>query len=276
MKKKLTLIVVAVVLVAAIAIGGTLAYFTDTDDATNVFTTGNVSIDLLEKQRDGEGGFEDFEQGKKLVPIVGSAQGEKDEHGMPIAANYVDKIVSVGNTGTNDAWVRIILAIPVDLSNPADKSPAQNILHWNYGSYQKEDGTWATTYASKWDWFKKGTKELNYVIASDDTGRTYEVYTTYYNTVLGSYATTENAIIGFYLDKNLDCSVDENGDTTWIFTYKKDGETKTMELAYDISTITVPVIAQAIQADGFDNYFDAFAASGLPTLPEGMTIVTTP
>ena len=50
MKKKLTLVVTCVVLVAAMVIGGTLAYFTDTDNAKNTFTVGNVKIDLLESQ----------------------------------------------------------------------------------------------------------------------------------------------------------------------------------------------------------------------------------
>lgn len=50
MKKKLTLVVTCIVLVAAMVIGGTLAYFTDSKDATNTFTVGNVKIDLLESQ----------------------------------------------------------------------------------------------------------------------------------------------------------------------------------------------------------------------------------
>lgn len=55
MKKKLTLVVTCVVLVAAMVIGGTLAYFTDTKDATNTFTVGNVSIDLIESTYHREG-----------------------------------------------------------------------------------------------------------------------------------------------------------------------------------------------------------------------------
>ena len=48
MKKKLTLVVTCVVLVAAMVIGGTLAYFTDTESAKNTFTVGKVDIDLTE------------------------------------------------------------------------------------------------------------------------------------------------------------------------------------------------------------------------------------
>ena len=49
MKKKTILVAaIAVMLVAALVVGGTLAYFTDKDNATNTFTVGNVDIELLE------------------------------------------------------------------------------------------------------------------------------------------------------------------------------------------------------------------------------------
>ena len=94
--KKKVLAAASYVMVAALAIGGTVAYFTDKESAVNVMTMGaGVDIELIEQQRDGEGGLEDFEQGKELLPIVGSAQGttNKDKYGMPLAGNYVDKIV---------------------------------------------------------------------------------------------------------------------------------------------------------------------------------------
>ena len=40
----------SLVIVAILAIGATLAYFTDTDKETNTFTVGNVKIDLIESQ----------------------------------------------------------------------------------------------------------------------------------------------------------------------------------------------------------------------------------
>ena len=50
MKKKVLALCVAVSLITVAIIGGTLAYFTDTDEATNTFTVGSVSIDLIESQ----------------------------------------------------------------------------------------------------------------------------------------------------------------------------------------------------------------------------------
>lgn len=48
MKKKITAIALVVCLVAVAIVGGSLAYFTDTDDATNTFTVGKVDITLTE------------------------------------------------------------------------------------------------------------------------------------------------------------------------------------------------------------------------------------
>jgi len=55
MKKKILAICLVAALAATAAISGTLAYFTDADDATNTFTVGNVSIDLTEPKWDASG-----------------------------------------------------------------------------------------------------------------------------------------------------------------------------------------------------------------------------
>lgn len=55
MKKKIVAMSLAVSLAAIAVIGGTLAYFTDKDNAENVFTVGKVDIDLTEPNWDAEG-----------------------------------------------------------------------------------------------------------------------------------------------------------------------------------------------------------------------------
>jgi len=47
-KKKLLTMVLALVLIGAVGVGATLAYFTDNDSATNVVTMGHVDIELKE------------------------------------------------------------------------------------------------------------------------------------------------------------------------------------------------------------------------------------
>lgn len=53
-KKSILLAATAVMLVAAMSIGGMLAYFTDTDTKTNTFTVGNVDITLEEPKWDAD------------------------------------------------------------------------------------------------------------------------------------------------------------------------------------------------------------------------------
>lgn len=87
-----------VLLLVAIAIGGTLAYLTDRDSDVNVFTLGNVDIDLIEE----------FQQGATLKPAID-----------------VEKEASITNIGKSDAWVWMTIAIPAELDT-AEKT----ILHW--------------------------------------------------------------------------------------------------------------------------------------------------
>ena len=55
MKKKIIALCLIVALAATAVIGGTLAYFTDSDKATNVFTVGGVDITLTEPNWDATG-----------------------------------------------------------------------------------------------------------------------------------------------------------------------------------------------------------------------------
>ena len=50
MKKKIVTLCVVICLLVVAAIGGTLAYFTDNETATNVFTMGKVDIELTETE----------------------------------------------------------------------------------------------------------------------------------------------------------------------------------------------------------------------------------
>ena len=61
MKKKLTAIFLCIALVAIAIVGASMAYFTDTKEATNTFTVGNVKIDLIESRfhREGNDGSND-------------------------------------------------------------------------------------------------------------------------------------------------------------------------------------------------------------------------
>ena len=130
-KKKILVLALTIAMVAILAVGGSLAYLTDTKTATNTFTVGNVKIDLIEQQK-GANGPVDFEQNKVLKP------GKSND------GNAVSKIVTVKNTGANDAWVWVELKIPAVLVSKEYKAEphtdeSKNALHWNsYGCFNVE------------------------------------------------------------------------------------------------------------------------------------------
>lgn len=169
MKKKITALFLCVALAAIAIVGASLAYFTDTDNETNTFAVGNVKIDLIEQER-GENGLQPFTQGKKLSPIVGSAQGEKDELGMPTAKNYVDKMVTVRNTGSEKAYIRAYFAIPAALDDGYETFNAgMNVLHFNFGNKvvdgnitSTEGVEWIWTHGNKWNYFETTMDGIQY------------------------------------------------------------------------------------------------------------------
>lgn len=224
MKKKIvTLSLVAAL--AVTAIGGTFAYFTDTDAQKNTFTTGNVAIDL----------WEDFGENsgiEKLVPSTGSAQAGTLKNG-------VEKEVYVDNTGSEDAYVRVHIAIPQILDDGADTFDAgSNVLHFNYGEGSVGEG--------KWDWSKSAGApyegDWNYYETTIDNVK-YNVYVVTYTTALKNGQTTPDAIHQVYLDSkvtNEDIAGIKNtlGDNWYIY-----------------------VVAEGCQSAGFDNAYDALNTS---------------
>ncbi len=90
MKRKI-LLAAAITICLTIVASGTLAFFTAESTAHNVITTGGVSIEVVEKT-EVEGVLVDFPE-------------EGIEGVMP--GTEVSKIVSVKNTGSSEAWIRV-------------------------------------------------------------------------------------------------------------------------------------------------------------------------
>lgn len=247
-KKKIVSLCLAAVLVVMAIAGATVAYFTDTDNETNTFAVGNVKIDLIEQQR-GENGLVPFEQNKKLYPIVGSAQGEKDALGMPTAKNYVDKMVTVQNTGSEKAYIRAYFAIPSALDDGYETFNAGlNVLHFNFGN-KVENGVVTSTEGVEWIW-THGNK-WNYFETTID-GIKYNVYYADYYQAVDAGATTEQLVQGVYLDKTFDIK----DGKCYAF-----GKEVTLDAGWDWSKVSCPVFAIACQAEGFDNAAAAMDAA---------------
>lgn len=108
-KKKLIAMLACMLLIVAIAVGGTLAYFNDTDSKTNVFTFGNIDIELEE----------DF----------------PEDELMPGENNALVKKVTVKNVGPNDAYMWAEMWIPAELNDLVNAATSD--LHMVFGEGTK-------------------------------------------------------------------------------------------------------------------------------------------
>lgn len=226
MKKKIVAFAMVFALAAVAVVGGSLAYFTDTETADNNFTVGNVSIELIEQEKQYKEGTDEYE----LVDFT------PDKVLMPGKQNAVDKIVTVKNTGDNAAYVRVKITVPAAL---------KDVIHLN----QETNTQWSELTSS-----------------SDDEGNL--VYTAIYNKALAGksveddetvYDISEVVLSSIYLDSTV--NYDEKG---YYFVKKVEGDTGAMEdreyIDLDPQSVVVNVVAEAIQADGFESARDAFDA----------------
>jgi predicted ribosomally synthesized peptide with SipW-like signal peptide len=231
MKKKILTICLVVALAATAVIGGTLAYFSDTDAQKNTFTTGNVAIDLWE-----DFGGNDAQGIEELIPATGSAQAGTLKNG-------IEKEVYVDNTGSEDAYVRVHIAIPSILDDAQPNFDAsKNVLHFNYDEETVADG--------KWNWSNSvdGTTGSNWNFYTTTIGNvSYNVYVVTYETALKKGEATVDAMSQVYLDSkttNEDITKIKNtlGDDWYIY-----------------------VAAEGTQAEGFKDAYEALnAAFGNP------------
>ena len=232
MKKKILSLCLVVALAATAVIGGTLAYFSDTDAQKNTFTTGNVAIDLWE-----DFGDNDADGIEKLIPATGSAQ-------KGTLKNGIEKEVYVDNTGSEDAYVRVHIAVPAILDDgDPNFNAAANTLHWNFQNYGNKSWNWtATANAAGYD-----AKDWNFYTTTIDNIE-YNVYVATYETILKNGETTPNAIHQVYLDskttnENIEGIKEVLGDKWYIY-----------------------VAAEGTQAEGFNDAYEALnTAFGNPT-----------
>jgi len=128
MKRKILFLSLLVICFAILA-SGSLAYFTASDTAHNIITTGKIDIRLDE--------WADVDMS---VPFEDAANV------MPGAK--VTKIVTATNIGTADAWVRVKVDKIILLAEGVTEKPDLSLLHIDYNTVmwkQMADGYWYYT-----------------------------------------------------------------------------------------------------------------------------------
>ena len=234
--KKVIAWLLVIALTAAVSIGVTLAYLTDTDEDVNVMTIGKVKIDQLEYERiddetkDDDAEVQEFHDNKPLYPAITEdgfdytpgdtyvdwEQIGKDGYTSDIwnpdkINNEIDKMVFVKNKGDYDAYVRSVIAFE---ANGYTLEQFKELFHLNIN---ETDWTW--------EWVQTPVAIPN----ADGTTTNYIVATATYNEILKPGAITEISLSQIALDSSA-----TNED-----------------IAGFGDTYQVLVKSQAIQADGF-------------------------
>lgn len=223
-KKKILTLALVIALLAIAVVGGSLAWFTAEDEATNVFTVGSIDIEQNE----------DFVQNSQLLPVV-----PNDTETPSDDKNYVKKVVTVTNTGKNDAYIRTWIAIPKALEGYL-------ILDTD------ETQGWGKQIMSPYPMID---------------GMEYICYCYVYTNVLEVGETTPVLLNGVYLDAATD--VQKNPATGNMEFCKRNTETGEFEFTgvavedaegttYNVNVL---VATQAVQADGFKDAQQALNAS---------------
>jgi len=239
-KKKLVSLCLVLALAITAAIGGTMAYFTDTDAETNEFTVGKVSIDLKEE----------FGPDKELMP-------GKD----------VNKDAWIVNDGENEAWVWAEVLIPRILDDGIVNSPEapglQNSLHVNYpGMYSyghaqntNADAKWYNANLSQLWKHQSNDNGLEYGYKGTETvgGVEYNVYVKLYTEKLAKGEKTSNFLDKVYMDTKVEQCTKENCECGGNGFILYDGNT-----CYT-GDWQVLVRAYGMQAEGFDTVEAAYA-----------------
>lgn len=237
MKKKITAICLVACLAVVAITGATLAYFTAEDSADNVFTMKGIKVEINEE----------FVQGSELIP-----------------GYDINKDVSVTNTGTSDAYVRVHIAIPAKMDDGDPSFAAyNNFLHFNFDMDSVADG--------EWSWIPEMTEGVgyrgngegnwNYYTTTIDKIE-YAVYVVTYRTALeAGEQTATKALDKVYIDASVDCEWvdDESPKDGGYYIYKdnKGNEITLADVADEKGNIQIKVFAEAAQTATFTDAYDA-------------------
>lgn len=232
-KRKIMLLAMTIIMVAILAVGGTLAYFTSEDDADNVFVMGNVDITLEEE----------YEQNSNLQPGI-----------------EIEKEVSIKNTGTNPAYVRAHIAIPSNLDAQDPTKSGDNVWKYLHFIYGDDDN---------WDWENADGEDYFYTTTlpnASGTDEEYNVYVVTYLKALASDAETGLVIEGVYLDTGVDAETnrkdDEEDGEVISYTYVDEyGHEVTLPIhminGQELAKLSIKVFAEATQTATFKNAHEA-------------------
>lgn len=236
MKKKFIIGLSALATLGAVVAGGlaTYAFLTDLEKDENVFTIGNVDVELLS-----------------------SDEVKGEIHLMPNNTDKIKADYQIKNVGNEDAYVWLRVKVPAELEDEPGLA-ANNIIHWNYlGAYMKGyQNTQRYIDSAKAQGYPAPVAEAytwNHLDAKHDVDG-YNVYDILYNSAIKPDEETTVGVSTIFLDERVDVIngqyvLVDNGEIIKVINW---------DFANPVGNMIVE--AHAIQANGFDTVEEAYAA----------------
>lgn len=227
MNKKSILVVLSVLALVAASVFGTLAYLTDTDQATNTFTVGQVGLKLDEAEVNPDGSVKSEDRVQ-----------ENDYHLLPGHTYIKDPTVTV-EKDSEESYVRMMVTFTYSAELDAIFAPQGADMISIFNGY--ESANWALEDVTEDTVANTRTYEFRYIGEENQGSKP------------GTVKKAENAEI------KLDALFDsitvpgfvDNADLATLVTRDDDGNI--------IDQFKINIVAHAIQADGFADADAAWA-----------------
>lgn len=223
-RNKIMLLALCMVALIAVSVLGTMAYLTSTKTVTNTFTVGKVEITLDEAKVGTDG---KALTGDEAVRVMANTYKL-----MPNGKYDKDPTVTV-KAGSEESYVRILVTATFDKELDYTKVPSN--LDEIF-----------TGYSSKW--VRVGEPKTS--TTTNDKGVKVSVITYEYRYDTNDTKKTDATVPATNVDNKLDP----------LFTKVEIPSTYTNDDLAAIGGMTISIVAEAIQADGFTNADAAWAA----------------
>lgn len=230
--KKIALMATSMALVAALAVGGTLAYLTSTDSVKNTFTVGQVKITLDEAKVNDEGKAVNKE-GTVVTDLSSAERVDNNSYKLMPGHEYTKDPTVTVLANSEESYVRLVVTVNFEKTLNSDQ------LATDLDTIFKDT-------SAKWVRNSKQVKN-NVTVGEGNDAKNYGTVITYEY----RYVDDENAIVSA-------TAADTKLDPLFKgIEIPKNWDGKTLE---DIGKFDINIVAQAIQADGFNDAAAAWAA----------------
>lgn len=269
------------------AVGGTIAWLTDHEQVENVFSVGNVDIQLTENVKVTNNASKDVTESK----ITTEATIGKTTFSGLMPGDKITKQPIVKNVGTNDAWVRVVVEVEnkgnlVTIMDKAIDQVFEDKIGKNTEEYNNFYNTifdgWGINYlkddtTGKYMRFVMNQREDDKVLAIDSVRVMADANPSSWQSSLTNTFKTESEKtnkfdgIGYFTDDyNIKCyyeDIMEAGDSKLIYVFYlklEPQDTYTLFNGFNVPEefdnqsmaffdgLTVTVSADAIQTEGFN------------------------